>query len=132
MDVTWDDVAYADVRDNRAMVSAFVANMAALGRDVRDPDAIGRRVTGSTDMGNVSYLLPSIHPMIKVAPDGVAIHTEEFARHAGSEAGDEASVVGAKAMARTIVDLWGNTALLDEVRREFSAVTSSVDVMARP
>ena len=132
MDVTWDDVAYADVRDNRAMVSAFVANMATLGRDVRDPDAIGRRVTGSTDMGNVSYLLPSIHPMIKVAPDGVAIHTEEFARHAGSEAGDEASIVGAKAMARTIVDLWGNTALLDEVRREFSAVTSSVDVMARP
>ena len=39
------------------------------------PRSLGRRVVGSTDMGNVSYLVPSIHPMIKVAADGVAIHT---------------------------------------------------------
>ncbi|MFM8847320.1 MAG: M20 family metallopeptidase [Actinomycetota bacterium] len=132
MDVTWDDVAYADVRDNLAMVGAFVDNMGALGRLVRDPDEIGRRVTGSTDMGNVSYLLPSIHPMIKVAPDGVAIHTEEFARHAGSAAGDEAALIVAKAMARTVVDLWSRPELLNEVRREFAGVSSTVDVMARP
>lgn len=129
MSATWDDVAYADVRDNRAMVSAYVRNMAGLGRDVLDPDVIGRRVTGSTDMGNVSYLLPSIHPMVKAAPDGTPIHTEDFARHAGSESGDRAVVAGAKAMALTVVDLWTDPVLLDGVKQEFSRVASAVDVL---
>ncbi len=130
MTARWDDVAYADVRDNSAMVAAYTANMSDLGRTVLDPDAIGRRVTGSTDMGNISYLLPSIHPMVKVAPDGTAIHTEDFARFAGSESGDAAVLVGAKAMALTVVDLWTNANLLADVRREFASVTSSVDVLA--
>jgi urease gamma subunit len=59
------------MRDNPAIVAAYVANAARLGRSVVDPRVVGRRVVGSTDMGNVSYLVPSIHPMIKVAPDGV-------------------------------------------------------------
>ncbi|NDE58646.1 MAG: hypothetical protein EB010_04380, partial [Acidimicrobiia bacterium] len=130
MTARWDDVAYADVRDNSAMVAAYTANMSDLGRTVLDPDVIGRRVTGSTDMGNISYLLPSIHPMVKVAPDGTAIHTEDFARFAGSESGDAAVLVGAKAMALTVVDLWTNANLLADVRREFASVTSSVDVLA--
>ncbi|MBM3827195.1 MAG: M20 family metallopeptidase [Actinobacteria bacterium] len=129
MSATWDDVAYAEVRDNQAMVSAYVRNMASLGREVHDPDLIGRRVTGSTDMGNVSYLLPSIHPMVKAAPDGTAIHTEEFARHAGSESGDRAVLAGAKAMAMLVVDLWTDPALLAEARQEFSRVTSTIDVL---
>ena len=66
----------------------------------------GHAVVGSTDMGNVSYLVPSIHPMIRVAPRGVPIHTAEFAVHARSEAGDRAVLDGAKAMAMTVVDLW--------------------------
>ena len=52
-------------------------------------------------MGNVSYLVPSIHPMIKVAADGVAIHTLEFAEWARSADGDKAVLDGAKAMAMT-------------------------------
>ncbi len=129
MSATWDDVAYADVRDNRALVASYARNMAGLGREVLDPDVIGRRVTGSTDMGNVSYLLPSIHPMVKAAPDGTPIHTEDFARHAGSESGDRAVVAGAKAMAMTVVDLWTDPVLLDGVKHEFSRVASSVDVL---
>ncbi len=55
------------------MVAAYVANAARLGRTVVDPDLVGG-VVGSTDMGNVSYVVPSIHPMIKVAAEGVSIH----------------------------------------------------------
>ena len=73
-------------------------------------------MVGSTDMGNVSHEVPSIHPMIKVAPDRSPIHTPAFAEHARSEHGDRAVVDGAKAMAMTIVDLWTDPDALDEIR----------------
>ncbi|GIR34884.1 MAG: hypothetical protein CM15mP49_02690 [Actinomycetota bacterium] len=60
------------------------------------------KVVGSTDMGNVSYIVPSIHPMIGVAPHGVPIHTPDFANYARSEAGDKAVIDGAKIMAMTV------------------------------
>ena len=63
-------------------------------------------MVGSTDMGNVSYLVPSIHPMIEVAPAGVPIHTPEFAGYAVGRGGDRAVLDGAKAMAMTVADLW--------------------------
>ena len=80
-------------------------------------------------MGNVSYLVPSIHPMIKVAPDGVPIHTPDFAGFAITEAADRAVLDGAKAMAMTVVDLWAGEGLLDAARAEHRAATAGV---ARP
>jgi hypothetical protein len=57
-------------------------------------------------MGNVSKRLPSIHPMIAVAPRGVPIHTAEFAEHARGPAGDRAAVDGAVLLAATAIDRW--------------------------
>jgi metal-dependent amidase/aminoacylase/carboxypeptidase family protein len=131
MSATWDDHTYADVRDNMAVVDSYVQNMASVGRIVRDPRIEGRAVMGSTDMGNVSYLMPSIHPMVKVAPDGVAIHTEDFAHYAGSESGDEGVLVGAKAMAMTVVDLWTKADLRSAAAAEFATISSDVDVLGR-
>ena len=67
-------------------------------------------------MGNVSYLVPSIHPIIAVAPPGVSIHSHEFTRHAAGPRGDEAVVLGAKAMAMTIADLWADRSLVAGAR----------------
>jgi amidohydrolase len=119
---------YADMIDNQPMVRAYVANAARLGRTVMDPAASGRRVVGSTDMGNVSYLVPSIHPMIKVAPDGVPIHSEAFARFAASPDGDRAVIDGAKAMAMTVVDLWASAPLRAEVQAAFATRPTDVPV----
>jgi metal-dependent amidase/aminoacylase/carboxypeptidase family protein len=120
MQHAWDDHPYLDVRDNEAMMAAFAANAAALGRPLTDPRSSGApRVLGSTDMGNVSYRCPSIHPMLQVAPRGVAIHTPEFATHAVGPAADRAVVDGAVAMAHTAIDLWC-TGLLADARRAFS------------
>ena len=130
MESRWDDRPYADVRDNMAIVGSYVANMAALGRVVTDPRATGKKVLGSTDMGNVSYLLPSIHPMVRVAPEGVAIHTEDFARYAGSDEGDRAALDGAAAMAMTVIDLWLDAGLRERAAEEFAGVSSTVDVLA--
>jgi amidohydrolase len=125
--IRWDDPAYADMLDNAPMVAAYVANAHELtGRTVSDPRALGTPVVGSTDMGNVSYLVPSIHPMIAAAPSGLPIHTPEFAEHAKGPSGDRAVVDGATALAWTVADLWMGDGALDAVRAEFDATIASV------
>ena len=106
---------YAEMIDNQLLVSLYAANAERLGRPVGVPDA-DTRVVGSTDMGNVSHVVPSIHPVIAVAPPGVSIHSQAFTGHAASAAGDAAVVLGAKAMAMTIADLWADRSLVDAAR----------------
>ena len=110
---------YDDVIDNQVLLECYGANVAALGRPASTPGPT--RVIGSTDMGNVSKVVPAIHPMIRVAPPGVSIHSHEFARHARSSAGDEAVVLGAKAMAMTIADLWSAPATVDRAKAELAS-----------
>jgi amidohydrolase len=129
IDHQWHDHTYADMIDNGPMVAAYVANAARVGRTVVDPVSVGRQVVGSTDMGNISYLVPSIHPMIKVAADGVAIHTVEFAEWAQSAEGDKAVLDGAKAMAMTIVDLWTSAELRNATAAAFAERPPAVEVL---
>lgn len=118
----WQDPIYADMRDNEPLVDLYAENMARFGRTPLVP-ADAASVVGSTDMGNVSYAVPSIHPMIAVAPPHVAIHTPEFETYAGSPSGDQAVIDGAKAMAMTIADLWLRPDALAEVRDAFAEST---------
>jgi amidohydrolase len=105
MEHHWKDPAYADMVDDPWLLDRWCAHSAALGRTPEDPEVDGA-VVGSTDMGNVSHLVPSIHPMIAVAPRGVSIHTPDFAGHARGPAGDRAVLDGATALAATAVDRW--------------------------
>jgi amidohydrolase len=123
--IQWKSVVYADMLDNEALVSLYTANASALGRTVADPTG-STTVVGSTDMGNVSYLVPAIHPMIAAAPSGLPIHTPEFAEHAKGPSGDRAVVDGATALAWTVADLWMSDGALDAVRAEFDATIASV------
>jgi amidohydrolase len=118
----WKDPAYFDMLDNGPMVQAYVANAERVGRTPVDPAAAGTPVVGSTDMGNVSYRVPSIHPMIKVAPAHVSIHSPEFTAYARSADGDQAVLDGAKTMAMTVADLWLQPGLIDTVRTEFERI----------
>ena len=122
MDHQWNDPPYADLIDNQVLLGLYGANAADDGRVVRAPADDGE-VVGSTDMGNVSYLTPSIHPMVQVAPRGVPIHTPEFATHARGQGGDLAVRHGARAMATTVVDLLAQPALIDAARAEWQATT---------
>ena len=124
IDIGWRDVVYADMVDNQAIVERYRANAEALGRMVRSPSTT-RRVVGSTDMGNVSYEVPAIHPMIQVAPPGVPIHTPAFAGFAGGPEGDQAVVDGAKALAFTVADLWLDDGLVGRARAEWGAAVSA-------
>ena len=100
-------------------IDLYAANMARFGRTPLVP-ADGAAVVGSTDMGNVSYSVPSMHPMIAVAPPHVAIHTAGVRDLRRLARGDQAVVDGAKAMAMTIADLWMRPDALDHVRAAFA------------
>jgi len=74
---------------------------------------------GSTDMGNVSQLVPGIHPIVAIAPKDVPGHSPQFAEAAASEAGIRGLVDAAKALAMTVVDLVANPEIAVKVRGEF-------------
>ena len=111
---------YCDLRTNPVLIDLYRANSEAVGRPVYEPTP-ATRVIASTDMGNVSHLVPSIHPMIAVSPPDVPLHSAEFARWAVSEEGDRAVLDGAKAMAMTVLDLWLTDGAAQEVRAAFGS-----------
>jgi metal-dependent amidase/aminoacylase/carboxypeptidase family protein len=110
---------YAELIANRPLAEAYAANARQLGRRLLPPGAIPDSVVGSTDMGNIARRVPAIHPMIAIAPWGVAPHTREFAQAAVSPAASRAVLDGAKAMAMTVVDLWLSPSLDARAWAEF-------------
>ncbi|MCL4459709.1 MAG: M20 family metallopeptidase [Chloroflexi bacterium] len=105
-----------EMRSNRALAKAFTASYAALGIAT---DESGRKKMGSTDMGNVSHVVPAIHPRVAIGSPGLVSHTPEFAAAADSETGHQAMLLAAKAMALTTLDLLTKPGLLAEIREEF-------------
>jgi len=104
LSVAWGEVDYLPLRYNDPLAASFQRNAEQLGRKFIPMDLLPPSVAGSTDMGNVSHRVPSIHPMIAAAPPHCSIHNAEFATWAGSEMGDAAALDGAKALAMTALD----------------------------
>lgn len=125
----WVGTPYADMVTNNALSALYTSNAASLGRTIVVPGSNGHRVVGSTDMGNISHLVPSIHPMIAAAPSGTAIHTESFAAHAVRPMADAAVIDGAKSMAMTAIDFWTRSEVRDAVRDEFTRTNPDKDVL---
>jgi len=110
---------YAPHYDNRLpnqkLYDLAEANMAALGLELAAPD----ERMGSSDMGNVSQVVPAIHPYVAIGPEDLGGHTAEFCAAAGSPAGHEGMIKAAKIMAMTAVDLLAVPANVTEARRSF-------------
>jgi amidohydrolase len=104
VEIEWCDVDYLDIRFNAPLAECFQANAETLGREFFPYDRLPAGIQGSTDMGNVSQRVPSIHPMLAAAPNHCTIHNPEFAKWAGSEMGDGVALDGAKALAMTAID----------------------------
>jgi len=117
VEIRWADVDYLDLNTNWPLARTFQNHGESLGREFLIPESLGG--AGSTDMGNVSYRVPSIHPMLACAPRNVVIHNPEFARYAGSESGDAAALDGAKALALTAAEFLLDDALRQESRKAF-------------
>lgn len=99
----WEDAepTYADMVQNPVLAGAWDRNLAALGRSPRPYDGAAG---GSTDMGNVSHVVPSIHPLIAIEGCTSAPHTPEFTGDAVGPAAEAAVLDGALALALTVVD----------------------------
>lgn len=117
----WGEVDYMDLNTSWPLAKAYQANAEGLGRKFFPSEKLPQSAAGSTDMGNVSHRVPSIHPMIAAAPQHCTIHNAEFAKWAGSETGDRAALDGAKALAMTAIDFLGDADLRGQVAAAFSS-----------
>jgi amidohydrolase len=117
LEYKWGDTHYAPLRNNLNLARLFRRNMQSLGRKVKLSHP--GKAFGSTDMGNVSQVVPSIHPTVAIAPVEVTPHSPQFASAAISEAGIQGMLDAAKSLAMTVVDLVANPELIIGVKEEF-------------
>jgi amidohydrolase len=103
LDIVGGQKPYAEMHHDTELAAVYRRNAEALGRVF--PDLASLRTAGSTDMGNVSLALPSIHPMIGVDSLPAVNHQPEFTAHCITAAADRAVVDGALGLAWTAIDI---------------------------
>ncbi|MHA2386213.1 MAG: M20 family metallopeptidase [Candidatus Thorarchaeota archaeon] len=108
--------SYQSRKMNKAMGAAFTKNLEAIDEPMTDlPEGSG----GSSDIGNVSQVVPAIHPYISICDKSIAGHSTEFAEASASDRGHEAMLSAAKALAMTAIDLFTDSEFMEQVRTEF-------------
>jgi len=115
--VTIDSRIHDPLKPNGPMATLFERNLARIDFPV-DPDD-GQAGYGSTDAGNVSHAIPTIHPYIRTSPDGVPGHSREFAEHNATPLARAGMVAAAKALALTALDLLADPGSLQAAKEEF-------------
>jgi amidohydrolase len=121
-DVTVQIVArqgYRDMRNNMTMARRFGEHFtSATGRKMRETDP--RVGAGSTDMGDVSHVVPSIHPYLAIVDENEALcHEHRFAEAAASDRGFSTAIAAAKALARTAAELLADEGLRSRAHEEW-------------
>ena len=117
LEYRWGDRVYAPIKNNVALAKLFSDNLELMGRRL---DVFDLQIPfGSSDMGNVSQVVPSMHPMVAIVSPKVSLHSAEFASAAASEAGHQGLLDAAKAMAMTMVDVIGRPEVLEKIKQEF-------------
>jgi amidohydrolase len=111
---------YDNMIPNPTLGGLFKANLESLGVPVDAPREHERM--GSTDMGDISQILPGLHAYVAIGPEDMPGHSTAFAEASISEAGDAAVLNSAKALALTAADLLAEPALVQQAQREFKAM----------
>ena len=112
------ELSYDDMLTNKTLSNIFDSNLLEIGEPFIIPV---QESTGSIDMGNVSYQVPSIHPWINIGSGDIPIHSKEFAECTQSENAKRAIMRASTAMAFTAHDVLTNPNLLKEIRKEFDS-----------
>ncbi|MGY5865365.1 MAG: M20 family metallopeptidase [Candidatus Thorarchaeota archaeon] len=109
--------SYQSRNVNKVMGELFVENLNVLGEPVNPlPEGSG---AGSSDIGNVSQVVPAIHPYISICDESIAGHSQEFAAASASYHGHKGMLVAAKALAMTAIDLFTDVDMMAQVKEEF-------------
>jgi metal-dependent amidase/aminoacylase/carboxypeptidase family protein len=112
------DQAYAEVRHDPEIAAVYRRNAEAVGRSFPDLGEAIRRASGSTDMGNVSRAVPSIHPFIGIGGYPIVNHQPEFAALCATPEADRAVMDAAIAMAWTAIDVAQDAGLRQRLLRK--------------
>jgi len=112
---------YKAIRPNKTMAQVFAKYLVELGYPPEEP----KGWMGSTDMGDVSWEVPAIHPYIRIGPGEIPGHSREFAEAAKSEGARRAMLAAAKVVAATCLELWTDSELFRRVQEEFRQGTGS-------
>ena len=107
---------YFDLVNNPVLSQRYAESLKTLGVEFK----LEGDMTGSTDMGNVSYAVPSIHPMYRIG-SGEGNHTREFTAVANTPEAHSQTLTAAKAMAYTCIDVLTTQGMLEEVKKSFEA-----------
>mgnify|MGYP001610082062 CR=1 FL=1 len=107
---------------NKPFDDVFVENLKSLGIDVCNEN---KSSIGSSDVGNISYVVPTIQPNIKIGADNLIGHTKEFCDAAISKQGDEGLLIGAKSLALTGLSLLTDENKLKTIKDEFQRCLTS-------
>ena len=110
--------SYDNLKTNKTLSDLFTANLRELGETKINPPSDG---VGSIDLGNVSQVVPSIHPWIGVGDPSLIIHSREFADHTMTEAGRTTLYRGACALARTGYDVITSRENQEKIKMEFAS-----------
>jgi amidohydrolase len=111
-----------DLLMNSHLIGEFERSLESLGETV-DPEPF---LLGSSDIGNLSYKMPALHPMVRTADEGLALHTDEFLQCGKKKVAYRGMAIGMKAMAMTAVRVVMDTAFLRQVQDEFKADTKGL------
>jgi amidohydrolase len=103
------------MKPNATLEARWIANAAAYGVEDQGPDPN----SGSTDMGNVSWVCPTIHPELSIAPEGTPGHSVLFRDAAATPRADETTLLAATLVAQTAYELFADRALVEAAWRDF-------------
>ena len=125
LEIVGGDKPYAEHRSDMEIAQLYQRNAEALGRVFPERGPAIERAAGSTDMGNVSLALPSIHPFIGIDSLPAVNHQPEFTAHCVTPAADKALIDGALSMAWTAIDMATDERIRDRLlRRKTSGATA--------
>ncbi|XP_075603787.1 xaa-Arg dipeptidase isoform X1 [Balearica regulorum gibbericeps] len=112
---------YYNVLPNKSLQKVYKENGKKLGIDFISEDCILNGLSGSTDFGNVTFVVPGLHPYFYIGSDALN-HTEQYTEAAGSQNAQFYTLRTAKALAMTALDVIFKPSLLEEVREDFRQV----------
>jgi amidohydrolase len=110
---------YLDLRSNAVLAELAKVHLADVG--LKEDHVIPWERTGSTDVGDVSYAAPTLHPEFAIADEGIGPHTHAFREAALSPRGEDAMLKAAEVLARMGADVILDPAIRRRVRDGFLA-----------
>jgi len=114
--------AYRSLKTNGPLAQTFRSNLEGMGWTFDDVDPT--KGIGSTDMGNVSHVAPSIHPYLSIGSQDLVGHSNAFVEASASDEAFNTMIAAAQALAATAVDVLVKPDLYEAIRADFGAESS--------